>query len=395
VLSDPHVYARSLGASGKAFESMRRDGTKLLDISEEILAAALEAVSAEKPDFLIVCGDMSKDGEKESHLLAARMFQDLETRGVPVYVVPGNHDIANRRSRGFAGDEAGPVENIGPSDFAEIYRPFGYGEAVGEDPTSFSYAAEPLPGLRLLGLDSCRYGQDGSPPSADGRLSASTLSWARDAAGRARAQGATVLAFMHHGVTEHFRGQALYYPQNLVADHPSVSRLLAEAGVEVVFTGHGHAQDATEARWDDGLRLIDVETGSLISYPCPLRIVTLSADGTLSIRTLLLPGRAGAPENLAVAAEEGMRRGLRMRILPRLTDLGVPEPSGRLISAAATDGLLAFFRGDEPGQGAGAFPPAGLDWWGGIVASFLASPLASLQTDLPPSDNDLTIHLRR
>lgn len=394
VLSDPHVYARTLGAFGKSFDSMRRDGSKLLALSEEIFAAALDAVAAEAPDFLLVCGDLTKDGEMESHLLAARMLHGLEARGIPVYVVPGNHDIANPRSRGYAGDRAHPVENIGPADFAAIYRDFGYAEALEEDPSSFGYVAEPVPGLRLLGLDACRYGQDGSAPAADGRFAEPSLSWARRAAGAARGEGAVLLTFLHHGLVEHFRGQSLVFPENLVFDHPLAARLLAEAGVEVVFTGHGHAQDAAEIRWGDGLRLLDVETGSLVSYPCPFRIATLREDGTLVVQSRFISDLPGAPEGLAVTAKEGMIRGVRMRAVPVLESLGLSSRSLETIAAAAVDGMLAFFHGDEPAA-AEAFPPEGLDWWGAVVASILSGPLASVRTDIPPSDNDLTVKLRR
>lgn len=51
--------------------------------------------------------------------------------------------------------------------------------------------------------------------------------------------------------------------------------------MNVVFTGHYHAQDITMERWDDETFIFDVETGSFVTYPCPLREVKIAADTML------------------------------------------------------------------------------------------------------------------
>jgi len=56
---------------------------------------------------------------------------------------------------------------------------------------------------------------------------------------------------------------------------------LADAGIRVVFTGHFHTSDiAKDWNADMTREIYDVNTGSLISYPCDYREVTMSADFT-------------------------------------------------------------------------------------------------------------------
>jgi len=55
-----------------------------------------------------------------------------------------------------------------------------------------------------------------------------------------------VLAMMHHGVMEHYRGQNALDPGYTI-DFPAVdAAVLSEAGIKVVFTGHYHANDISE-----------------------------------------------------------------------------------------------------------------------------------------------------
>lgn len=49
------------------------------------------------------------------------------------------------------GDQVTPVASITPAEFKEIYKDFGYEEALATDPGSLSYVVEPVKGLRNFG----------------------------------------------------------------------------------------------------------------------------------------------------------------------------------------------------------------------------------------------------
>ena len=83
------------GTAGKAWDAYMAADRKLLKDSEETLQAALEQVRLVKPDFVLVTGDLTKDGEKQCHEKFAAYLKDLKDAGIQAYVNPGNHDINN------------------------------------------------------------------------------------------------------------------------------------------------------------------------------------------------------------------------------------------------------------------------------------------------------------
>jgi 3',5'-cyclic AMP phosphodiesterase CpdA len=173
VFSDPHIYDPGLGTTGAAFESYIANDRKLLRESPEILDATINAISGLNSQFVLVCGDLTKDGELASHLLAVQYLAKLESQGKKIYVVPGNHDIRNGHSFRYTGDTRERVPNITAEQFAEIYAEYGFKEAIQKDSDSLSYVAEPEDGLWLLALDSCNYKEniEGEEPITDGKFS--------------------------------------------------------------------------------------------------------------------------------------------------------------------------------------------------------------------------------
>lgn len=94
---------------------------------------------------------------------------------------------------------------------------------------------------------------------------------------------------MHHGVNPHFNSQpaATWASYGLLDNWRNVSTQLASAGLKVIFTGHEHAQDAAYLLAPHAQpvpTLCDVETGSLITYPCPYRIAVMDGS-SLQIET--------------------------------------------------------------------------------------------------------------
>ena len=93
VISDLHFYDTHLGTSGQAFQYYLAKDPKLLVESEAILDSALKSLVDQHLKFVLVCGDMTKDGELKDHVQVAQRFAQLEHDGVQVFVVPGKHDI--------------------------------------------------------------------------------------------------------------------------------------------------------------------------------------------------------------------------------------------------------------------------------------------------------------
>ena len=397
VLSDPHVYDTSLSEPGPAFDRHLRKGEKLLAESGQILETALTAISEEKPAFLLVCGDLTKDGERASHLLAARLLTAVAEAGTPVFVVPGNHDILNPTAFRYVENRVERVDSVTPGEFAEIYGRFGYDTALMRDPDSLSYVAEPVPGLWLLALDSCRYNENRLSIVSGGMLSAETRAWAAGVLGEARARGMRVIAFLHHGIMEHFRGQKSWMPNDVIDDYDAVAGLLAAGGVEVAFTGHGHSQDSTRRtfpRWGRSDVIYDVETGATVSYPDPWRLVEVDPAGGMKIESRFVTSIPEHPVDFPGYAMERLREGAIEMASVELRHALVSERSAGILAAQIADVATVYFRGDERVVRRG-FDLSGLGPWAVFIAEALSQPLRDVQTDLPPADNDVTLQLRR
>jgi hypothetical protein len=396
VLSDPHLFDAASSEAGPAWERGLSSGIKLLAESAEIFRHGYEEIVEVKPDFLIIPGDLTKDGERESHLLMARMLLETERLGIRVFVAPGNHDVLNPHAARFVEDKAEKAETVTPEDFSRIYGEFGYSEALYSDDSSLSYVAEPVDGLWLIALDTCRYGENPDHPVTEGRLRPETSAWLSRILAQAGTRSKQVIAFMHHGAMEHFFKQDSYLGQYVLADHRAAARLLAGGGVRAVFTGHGHAQDITVERFEDGGYLFDIQTGSLSSFPNPYRIVEIDADGLMRIESRFITTLGttidGHAEGFPAYSLERLYSGLTGTALSVLSKVCVGGADAERIAGLGVEAAADFYRGDEPGRGA-KIDTTGMGCWPAFVAGILAAPLSYLGTDLIPVDNDIVIDL--
>lgn len=398
VFSDPHVYDPSLGTGGEAFEGYLAADRKLLRESTEIMDAAVTAISDEKVKFVLVPGDLSKDGELSSHQLAVSYLEKLEAGGKKVYVIPGNHDINNGASVKYIGGKRERVPNITPEQFAEMYGDFGYKEALYRDSASLSYVAEPQMGLWLLALDSCRYREnvENEAPVTDGKFSVATLQWIEEMLQKAASDKKAVIVMVHHGIVEHYVGQEKNFGEYIIDDFPMVSKLLATYNVRLVFTGHYHAQDITQARWSNRDKFVfDIETGSLVTYPTPYRIVDIDSSQEAAVNTKHIESIRSHPDDFQEYARAYAQSGIEGIATHAIMGYRVSQAEAEKLAAQVTQAFIAHYAGDETlPAGQEALQSKGLSLPGWVVVNFRKDLVIGLWKDLPPPDNDVTIDLK-
>jgi hypothetical protein len=398
--SDLHLFDPALGSTGSAFEVYLASDRKLLREGEAILDSALARVLDSKPDFFLVSGDLTKDGEEQDHRLLATKLSVISAAGIKVFVIPGNHDILNPEAYSYSGDTKTRVPNIGPEAFASIYGPYGYDAAIRRDPDSLSYVAEPVPGLWLLAIDTCVYAKNPSLPHPEtrGELSGTRLAWALAALRDAQNAGKAVIAMEHHGIVEHYPSQRKYYREYLLDDFEKVGAKLAAEGLRLVFTGHFHANDATIGRFPasakagEGNWLLDIETGSLVTAPCPLRTVELDGN-RISVSTLKLPSAEGYPD-LQAYAKLHTSTGIAGMAVDAMLELKVPVAEARSLAPRIAEAFVAHYAGDEKRPAGELLPTKGLSLIGRIVVANRRPLVEGLWTDLPPVDNDFVLDLQ-
>jgi 3',5'-cyclic AMP phosphodiesterase CpdA len=394
VLSDLHYMEPSLLKSdGTAFQMYLMQDPKLLAESSAILQQIIRRLLIEKPDLVLISGDLTKDGELVSHKSLIRQLRVLDANHIKVLVVPGNHDINNPDARLFYGDNTFPVPTISDDNFKSLYADFGYNNAIARDPNSLSYVSEPYKGLRILALDANEY-YNNTPEYCvvAGNIKDSTMDWVKDQMADAKAKGKTVIGMMHHGLIEHFMGESVIFSDYLVDNWEARADELMEAGLKVIFTGHFHANDAIQ-RTTGALSLVDVETGSPVIYDSPVRMINL-VNSKLYIRTehierIFYPALNGVSFHEYEKAFSLSGFEIQARYMLMSPPYNVPEEIVSQISPAFADAMLAHFAGDETISDE---TNATIQAIAGISPD-LGQILMGLYTDLPPADNNLVIDL--
>lgn len=254
VIADPHVLPQSVIDQEPDFDEYMQTQRKMLDLSEPIWNALLDTALKHKPELVLIPGDLTRDGETAAHEAVSNGIARLQESGIRTLVIPGNHDLPGEN-----------WETLYPGTF----------ENAEKDADSHSFAVEPIQGLTVIGID----GSDGK--ASIGKLSAATQAWILEQADAAVAKGNMIIAMAHWQILEHFDQQATLESSCRFSNADELRDELMHHGVRLVLTGHFHVNGITTFRDTTGLTndsLVEITTGSPITYPCPYRWLTISED---------------------------------------------------------------------------------------------------------------------
>lgn len=270
-LSDVHVMSPLLldSPDNLAWQEYLADSKIMMDYSKPVFDKLCSQIITDKPDLLLIVGDMTKDGEIESHEYVINKLTEIESAGIPVFVIPGNHDRGwQQNAKIYRNNIAEDTKYTSMSRFSNYYKDFGYGEGSELHGTTLTYATEIWPGLTLIGIDS------GQTAAVD----EDAVTWACTKAKEAKDKGQQVIAMMHHALLPHIYAQELIHVNSVVSNNEEIRDQLMAAGVKVMLTGHYHISDITRYTNPQGQEIYDVCTGSPIAYPCDYRVLTFNDD---------------------------------------------------------------------------------------------------------------------
>lgn len=282
VTSDLHYIAPALTDHGSYFQDLieNADG-KAVEYCEEITDAFVSQVIARKPDGLILSGDLTFNGARQSHEALVQKLQQVCDAGIPVFVIPGNHDIGNSMAAAFQRDGYTRVESVTPGEFSALYQPYGYGSALSKDPHSLSYTARLSPDLLLLMIDV-------NAAERPGQLAEGTLDWVEDQLDAAEKDGMRVLSVSHQNLLQHNPGFAAGF---VMDGNDRLLELLERYGVLCHFSGHMHLQHI--ARSANGLH--EIATSSLLVSPLQYGVLHLEeTTGQYQTSQVEVPTEIGA-----------------------------------------------------------------------------------------------------
>ena len=265
IATDLHYLAPQLYDNGALYTQMieNADG-KTMKYIEELTEAFVCQIIESAPDALILSGDLSFNGERDSHILLAEKLRRVEAAGIPVLVIPGNHDLDSAKASAFSGDSYYGVDSVNKREFEEIYADLGFREALSRDGDSLSYIAEVTPELRVLMVDV-------NTQDEPGFLDESTLNWIDVQLRLATEAGAKVVAVSHQNLFQH---NSLFRGGFVIGNGRLLGALFEKYGVICNLSGHMHIQHISQI--ESGLT--EIATSSLAVTPNQYGLLYLSEN---------------------------------------------------------------------------------------------------------------------
>ena len=279
LVTDTHYYENELGAEGKAFEKKMATEQYFMRESSAIVKSTFARISEDKEtDIVIIPGDLTKNGELESHKSFIKELYKLKESGKKIFVITAGHDYGEI-SYAYKNDERIEVEGTDFNALCDMYRDFGYGDAIAIDEPTHSYIAEITEGVRMLAI-CCD-----SKNQPKGAMDERHMAWAKEQLDKAKEDNCSVFAICHYPIIPSVPVFDLVGDAK-VKEWRKVASFLADNGVELILTGHMHIQSINEFYSEKGNRLIDVCTSCLVGSPAKYRKITIDENSVLKVESI-------------------------------------------------------------------------------------------------------------
>ena len=279
LVTDTHYFDSSFKRTGEAYEKRSITDQKCVAETPAIIDAGFEQMAQDKDtNVILIPGDLVYRGEYQSHIGFRERLYKLKEQGKRIYLITARHDYCeDGEPVEFDGDELIPVKGMPRDELRDFYKDFGFGDAISEHRESMSYVAQLTDGVRLLALN-C----DGDCKGFKG-LWDNQMQWALEEIKKAHESGNYIFAMTHYPLLPFSPIMNLIGDAKLT-DWEKRANEFADAGLDLIFTGHMHAQAITDYTTVKGNTITDVQTGSFVGCPCAYRKVTIE-DNTVNIKS--------------------------------------------------------------------------------------------------------------
>lgn len=290
VITDTHYYSSKCGTSGSAYRRMERKSQGMIKDSGLVIDAAFNLLVQDQcTDIVLLSGDVTHDGEMDSHLEIIEKLRGLKARGKRVYVITATHDYQESgEARGFFGDQITPVRAAEREELRDLYWEFGPNEAIAVHPESMSYIVQLREGYRLFALN------DDNPAEKGSGFNQALTGWVLEQLADAQAHRQYVVAMTHHPILSPSPFYAMIGKNDMQQHAAQTAETLADAGLHCMLTGHTHIHDISDCVTKAGNPFYDISTASLVGYPPAMRQVTFDPDaGQIRVTTQLIEAVPG------------------------------------------------------------------------------------------------------
>lgn len=220
-----------------------------------------------KPNFIVLSGDLTLNGEIESNEELKEKLKKLKDEGITILVISGNHDV-NQKAYRYTDSSVEEIKSLTSQEFENFWWEYGYGDAIACDDWSNSYIYEASPKLWLLCID--------SNTGIKGTIRGVTLSWIEEKLKEANDKGIEVISFTHQNLFVHNPNYTWGYQLD---NANKLIELYKKYNVKLNLSGHLHIQSIKE---EDNIT--DIAVSSLINAPNQYGILKVNGN-KLSYKT--------------------------------------------------------------------------------------------------------------
>jgi len=316
-VTDTHYYPRRLLYKGSDQKRLKEQMLVRQSTAEAVFMSVLEKVKETNPDYLVLTGDNSNDGERASMVDIANMLRNLQNEirvtkpGFQIFVVQGNHDISNYDPYNRNTGES--IPGATRKEISKIYASLGYPDITDEEAESFyteeeflgtggapigfvnsttaadvsikwmfdetkddydkgelTFIAETPKNMSILGLD--------VPHSnvVEGHVLGGQVSnEMKDFLIANKPDSEYFVALSHHSVVEHMAYQEAYITGFLVDNWRLQADFLADFGTRYVFTGHVHCSAISHHMSFNNNQITDIQTTAPLEHAGMVRKATI------------------------------------------------------------------------------------------------------------------------
>ena len=338
--TDMHYLSQQLTENSPAFVEMIQSGDgKMVHYIEYISDAFVSDVIENKPDYVVISGDITFNGEKLSHIDFAKKLQKIEEAGIQVLVIPGNHDVDYPFCFGYGQTQSYPAERMTDQDFETVYADYGLKQAYTRDKSSFSYMYRLTDKITLIALDTNRGG-------GNGVVGQETLSWLEKELRKAD-KDTVFISMTHQNLLSHF-GDEMFSNSYTILNNQPLKKLFEQYNVKMNLSGHIHTQHIFT---ENGIT--DIATESMAVLPCNYGVVNIDSNKityiTQSVNIEKWAKEYGiADENIldfGNYAKEFYMKSQSMRCMSALEDYTYPEAEKKLLADFFAELNIYYFSG--------------------------------------------------
>ena len=277
--------------------------------------ALLDAANAEGIDTILITGDLTDHGERESHLELIELLKEIKMRGKKIFVLTATHDFNHHKFYQEKPNDNGSIffekpsfapfvdlenpkfynslkpeyenlsreeifsrlsECVAPEELWQLYRDFGPSQAYSVEESSFSYCVQLGEDARVLMLNDI-FRNEEALEDKSASYSPTCFKWINKMVQEAKRDGKFIFACAHHPLVPPSPAYRIA-AGNRDMRSPYTAHILADMGINLAFTGHTHFSNIEFARSPLGNTLCDITTPSPRFFPPCYRIVDLKAQ---------------------------------------------------------------------------------------------------------------------